>query len=190
MVEWCNRSHVYDHPWERVTFAHWRKYPNPNCPHVLDVDVTNRHLDPEGKLHSTRIMTCKQAIPDWVMKVVGSSQAYVLEQTEVDPKQKVMTLKSKNLSFPNLISVQETCTYRPDPADHMRTLFQQKAKIEVQVPPMFLARKAEGMTLSTFHQKAKTGLDVVESLCDKIKTETLDTINSMSHENRADHSSS
>jgi hypothetical protein len=81
MVQWLNRSHTYQyvalilclhvhrHPWERVTYAFWKKYPNPMSPHVVDIDVLDRHIDDEGRLQTTRLITCKDKIPDWISSV-------------------------------------------------------------------------------------------------------------------------
>ncbi len=44
MVQWLTREHTYTHPWERVTLAFWRKYPNPLSPHVKEIDILNRFI--------------------------------------------------------------------------------------------------------------------------------------------------
>lgn len=39
-------THRFDHPWNQVTLANWRKYPNSMSPHILNVDVLERSVDP------------------------------------------------------------------------------------------------------------------------------------------------
>ena len=42
---------------------------------------------------------------------------YIREVSEVDPVTKTMTLRSKNLTYQNLLCVEETCVYTQDPSD-------------------------------------------------------------------------
>lgn len=56
------------HPWETVTQAAWRKYPNPISQGVIGTDVIERRVV-EGVLHSHRIVSSKWFIPKWAQKV-------------------------------------------------------------------------------------------------------------------------
>jgi hypothetical protein len=69
MRVWSNES-VVDHPWERVTAAAWRKYPNTSSPHVASVDVVNRSIK-NGVLHSTRLFQCIGILPAWTHRFLG-----------------------------------------------------------------------------------------------------------------------
>jgi hypothetical protein len=61
---------LFNYPWNHVTHANWNKYPNPNSPQVIHVDVLDRRVDPEtGILHTERLIACKQPIPTWISKV-------------------------------------------------------------------------------------------------------------------------
>ena len=45
---------------------------------------------------------------------------YIREVSEVDPVNRTMTLKSRNLTYQHLLSVEETCIYSQDPTDELQ----------------------------------------------------------------------
>ena len=57
------------YPWETVIKAAMRKYPNPMNPSVVGVDVLDRGLDPEGRLHSHRLLSTEWGLPSIVRAV-------------------------------------------------------------------------------------------------------------------------
>lgn len=60
---------VRSYPWETVIKAAMRKYPNPMNPNVVGVDVLDRSLDPEGRLHSHRLLSTEWGLPGIVRAV-------------------------------------------------------------------------------------------------------------------------
>jgi UDP-N-acetyl-D-mannosaminuronic acid transferase (WecB/TagA/CpsF family) len=81
-------------------------------------------------------------------------------------------MKSRNLSYDSLLNVDETCTYSVDPTNTTHTMFTQHAKITV--PVFGFGGKVETICSSNFHTNAKKGLQVMETICDKIKAETTE----------------
>jgi hypothetical protein len=81
-------------------------------------------------------------------------------------------MKSRNLSYDSLLNVDETCTYSVDSANTNETLFTQHAKITV--PIWGFSGKVETLCSSNFRQNAAKGLQVMETLCEKIKSETTE----------------
>lgn len=51
------------HPWETVTNAAMQKYPNPMNTSVFGVDVLDRSVDTDGRLHSTRLLSTEWGLP-------------------------------------------------------------------------------------------------------------------------------
>ncbi|AWO96946.1 putative protein slowmo -like 1 [Scophthalmus maximus] len=94
-----------------------RKYPNPMNPNVVGVDVLDRSLDAEGRLHSHRLLSTEWGLPGIVRAILGTShtQTYVKEHSVVDPLEKKLELCSTNITLTNLISVDERLLYRPHP---------------------------------------------------------------------------
>lgn len=81
--------------------ASWRKYPNPLNPCVVGLDVLDRQLS-NGVLKTQRLISTEWGMPQWAASLLGADKvSYALEQSEVDPKKKTMTLVSKNVSRHN-----------------------------------------------------------------------------------------
>ncbi|GAO17913.1 uncharacterized protein UV8b_00397 [Ustilaginoidea virens] len=123
---------TYNYSWDEVSTANWRKYGpwNNRSEHVVAVDTLDRRVDARtGILRTERLITCKQSAPEWIKSLMGSSLdvSYVYEASYVDPRTKTLTMVSQNLTWSNLVSVQEEVTYKP--AGRHRTEFVQSARI-------------------------------------------------------------
>lgn len=147
-------EHVFDHPWETVTTAAMQKYPNPMNPSVVGVDVLDRHVDPSGKLHSHRLLSTEWGLPSIVKSLIGAARTktYVQEHSVVDPLRRTMELKSTNISFTNMVSVDERLTYKPHPQDPEKTVLTQEALITVK--GVSLSSYLEGLMASTISSNA------------------------------------
>ncbi|XP_058418374.1 PRELI domain containing protein 3B isoform X3 [Diceros bicornis minor] len=159
-------EHVFDHPWETVTTAAMQKYPNPMNPSVVGVDVLDRRIDPSGKLHSHRLLSTEWGLPSIVKSLIGAARTktYVQEHSVVDPVEKTMELKSTNISFTNMVSVDERLVYKPHPQDPEKTVLTQEAIITVK--GVSLSSYLEGLMASTISSNAnKIHLRERESLC-------------------------
>lgn len=121
----------FDYSWEEVTTANWRKYCpwNDKSPHVIAVDTIAREVDPAtGILRTERLITCKQAAPEWMKAFFGGMDtSQVVETSYVDPSTKTVTMVSQNITWANLVQVQETVVYKPLTAN--TTQFEQSARI-------------------------------------------------------------
>lgn len=127
-----SNSETFDYSWEEVSTANWRKYCpwNQKSTHVVAVDTISRTMDPDtGILRTERLITCKQSAPEWVKNILGVNmeESQVLETSYVDLATKTVTMVSANLTWSNLINVQETVVYKP--LNEHQTQFLQDAKI-------------------------------------------------------------
>ncbi|KAI1452575.1 MSF1-domain-containing protein [Annulohypoxylon moriforme] len=126
-----SNSHTFNYSWEEVSTANWRKYCpwNDKSTHVIAVDTLNREVDPAtGILRTERLITCKQSAPEWLKSVIGCMEtSQVFETSYVDPVAKTVTMVSQNITWANLVNVQETVVYRPLSAH--KTQFEQDARI-------------------------------------------------------------
>jgi len=131
MVKVFSNTETYDYSWEEVSTNNWRKYCpwNQKSTHVIAVDTLSRSVDAAtGILRTERLITCRQSAPEWLSRLLGGTEeSQVLETSYVDPAKRTVTMVSANLTFSNLINVEETVVYRPAGAD--RTQFSQVAKI-------------------------------------------------------------
>ncbi|XP_032830733.1 PRELI domain containing protein 3B-like isoform X3 [Petromyzon marinus] len=155
-------EHVFNHPWETVTQAAMRKYPNPMNPSVVGVDVVGRHVDAAGQLHSHRLLSTEWGLPSLVRSLLGTgrTKTYIKEHSIVNPTQRTMELKSTNITLTNLVSVDERLVYKPHPDDAEKTMLVQEAIISVK--GVSLGSYLEGLMASTISANAKKGWDAIE----------------------------
>ncbi|KAI8061639.1 PRELI-like family-domain-containing protein [Gongronella butleri] len=112
MVKFYQHTFQYDHPWQNVTLAFWLRYPNPFASHVLAVDVLERYVDERGILKTTRLVLKKGKAPKWFPKsFLKNSEAFVIEESEVDPKAMTMVTRTKNLNHVRIMQVEESQTF-------------------------------------------------------------------------------
>lgn len=67
------------HPWETVTKAAMQKYPNPMNPSVIGVDVLDRDIDKQGRLHSKRLLSTEWGLPSIVKSVSLQNQKFFMQ---------------------------------------------------------------------------------------------------------------
>ena len=125
-------QHEFAYSWDEVSTCNWRKYCpwNDKSTHVIGVDTLSRSLDPDTQiLRTERLITCRQSAPQWLKTFLGSTDtSLVYEVSYVDPKAKKVTMCSQNLTWSDLISVQERVQYTPS-SEAGKTTFDQSAKI-------------------------------------------------------------
>jgi len=158
---------TFDYSWEEVSTANWRKYCpwNDKSTHVIGVDTLSRFVDPEtGILRTERLITCKQSAPKWLNSLMGGTDtSLVFETSYVDPASKKVTMTSSNLTFSNILSVQETVVYQPLSAT--RTQFVQDAKITALCGGWQKLKNAvEEATVCRFSENATKGKEGFEAV--------------------------
>uniref|UniRef100_A0A8C8CZC6 PRELI/MSF1 domain-containing protein n=1 Tax=Oncorhynchus tshawytscha TaxID=74940 RepID=A0A8C8CZC6_ONCTS len=173
-------EHIFNHPWETVTKAAMQKYPNPMNPSVFGVDVLDRSVDSRGRLHSNRLLSAEWGLPSIVKSIIGRTQTctYIQEHSVVDPIEKTFWLQSSNITFTNMVSVDEKLTYRPHPDDAekqilhsclCRTILTQEALISVK--GVSLSSYLEGVMASTISANAGKGREAMEWVIRKLNAE-------------------
>ncbi|ESO91098.1 hypothetical protein LOTGIDRAFT_204146 [Lottia gigantea] len=133
MKIWTSQ-HTFDHPWESVVNAQFQKYPNPFLTDVLAIDVVNRSIDTNGILKSQRILSSKFffTIPSILQKIVPMNQTvqYAVENSEVNIKEKTCTMRSQNITFDSILSMDEIMVYSPHPTDKSKTILKKEITLE------------------------------------------------------------
>ncbi|XP_069778540.1 PRELI domain containing protein 3A isoform X2 [Narcine bancroftii] len=160
--QFCLTVAMIRHPWETVIKAAMRKYPNPMNPNVVGVDVLERNLDTQGRLHSQRLLCTEWGIPNIVMTILGTNRTttYIKEHSVVDPVERTMELCSSNITLTNLVSVDERLIYRPHPENPEKTILTQEAIITVK--GVILSSYLEGLMANTISANAGKGWDAIE----------------------------
>ncbi|XP_029908267.1 PRELI domain containing protein 3B [Myripristis murdjan] len=164
-------EHIFNHPWETVINAAMQKYPNPMNPSVVGVDVLDRKVDKQGRLHSKRLLSTEWGLPSIVKSIIGNTRTctYVQEQSVVDPNKKSFELQSSNITFTNMVSVDERLTYKPHPEDPDKTILTQEAIISVK--GVSLSSYLEGVMASTISTNAGKGREAMEWVIRRLNAE-------------------
>lgn len=162
-------EHTFNHPWETVAQAAWRKYPNPMNPAVIGTDVIERKVV-DGVLVTHRLVSSKWFFPRWAQALIGTAKiCYASEKSEVNPNEREMTLKTRNLTFCHYIAVDETVWYTPHPSDASKTLLKQEAVVTVQGVP--LSSYMEDLLTNKISLNAGKGRQAIEWVIGKIDSE-------------------
>ena len=100
---------------------------------------------------------------------------YVREVSEVDPKSKRMVLRSKNMTYSHLLTVEETCTYTEHEAETSTTRFTQQAVFSAcGVSLASVQRKVEETCVNNFVRNAEKGRQGLDQVIDSIIAGTRD----------------
>lgn len=162
-----------NNPWELVARAQWRKYPNKFNQAVEGIDVVDRRIDEKGVLKTHRLLSTKWGIPGWATKIVGSDGiGHASEHSTVDPKNKTMELKTRNLTFCNMITIDETLVYSPHPEDKNKTCLKQEAVINVKGIPF--GSYIESFVCDNISKNASKGREAMDHVINVIQMETRD----------------
>ncbi|CAH2104667.1 unnamed protein product [Euphydryas editha] len=168
-------EHTFNHPWETVAQAAWRKYPNPMNPAVVGIDVVDRKVE-NGILVTHRLVSSKWFFPRWAQALIGTAKiCYASEKSVVNPNEREMTLKTTNLTFCRYIAVDETVKYTPHPSDPAKTLLTQEAVVTVQGVP--LSSYMEDLLANKISLNAGKGRQAIEWAIGKLDSEIKELAN-------------
>ncbi|KNC78045.1 hypothetical protein SARC_09510 [Sphaeroforma arctica JP610] len=185
MIEFVN-SHVFGHEWSNITQANWQKYPNEHSPHINSVDIVERKVTGPGILDTVRLIGCKQQVPYLLRRLVGSAddEAYVYETSKVDVPNRTMKLVSRNVTFSKLVTVDETCTYTPNPIDESTTLFEQRVRITAIGVPGWIVNSVEAVMADNYKKTASKGRNALNEVCDMVVLSPFSVVEHMMEEAR------
>lgn len=66
--------------------------------HVLSEDTIHRQVL-DGKLYSKRLLTKTNRVPKWGERFISKSSVKIIEESIVDPQEKVLTTYTRNLGY-------------------------------------------------------------------------------------------
>ncbi|XP_022345690.2 PRELI domain containing protein 3A-like isoform X2 [Crassostrea virginica] len=169
MSSWSS-EHIFEHPWEDVVRAAFRKYPNPCNPAVKGVDVVDRRVCPKGTIQSHRLLSTEFPLPDVAARIIGTpDRNFISEHSTLNPTHKLFKLESRNLTLGHLVTVHEHLEYYPHPEDRSKTCLRQKSTVRVNVP--FLSGYLEKLLIENFEKNAQKGRNGIEWVMNQIKEE-------------------
>lgn len=160
------------------------------APHVTNVDYLSRSIDPlTGNLHTERLLSCKQNVPDFILKMIGGqNSSIVYEKSVVDLAGRRLVLKSTNLTYSHLMTVEETCIYEAfseTPAQLNQTIpplqewtkFTQSARIRSFSAWNYLRESLEDFSINRFQANAHKGRAALEVVLNGLFDDTKALLN-------------
>jgi ABC-type enterochelin transport system substrate-binding protein len=103
----------------------------------------------------------------------GDDISYAYEVHEIDPKTQTHTIKSVNLTYANLMRVEETCTYQPA---QDKTIFLQEAKIAAFGAISRFAHYVEDFSVKRFCENATVGRMGFEKVLESVEGNGLNVL--------------
>mmetsp|Transcript_48428 Transcript_48428/g.128149 ORF Transcript_48428/g.128149 Transcript_48428/m.128149 type:complete len:281 (-) Transcript_48428:85-927(-) len=144
MVKTQEQQILYQHPFDAVTASLWSKYDGHK--YVKEVEVLDRYVDADGKLHSKRLLSMSGNIPTIFRPLIPFRYAHLLETVVVDPVARVMTVSTKNLNMADLLVATSHSRYNPLPpiAGTSEERTQYIIDIRVEAFPETKEKKSDG----------------------------------------------
>jgi len=172
MPIWETNNHIFKYPWEDVSLASWRKYPCERRPDILAVDTVARQFNPnDHTLQSIRVSFAREPLPRLIAPMFGGGTGISIEHSFVDPVEKKMVLSTKNISFDNVMTIEEICTYTKHP-ENPDDWTQFKQEIKVTAFPYGFRSTLENFFMQKLTQNASKGRAIMEETILRIRNET------------------
>ncbi|KAF7272493.1 preli-like [Rhynchophorus ferrugineus] len=122
----------FNYSWEQVAQAFWKRYPNPNSKHVLSEDTISRELR-SGKLFTKRLLNKTNSIPNWAKRFISTANVYIVEESIVDVKNKILITYTRNLGLTKVMNVTEKVVYKQNKDNPSKTEALRSVWIDSQV---------------------------------------------------------
>lgn len=132
MVKYFETTSVFHFSWDQVAQGFWKRYPNPHSNHVLTEDTVFREVRGH-KLYTKRLLSKTNRIPKWGERFVSSRTVKIIEESIVDPKEKVLITHTRNIGYARVMSIVEKVVYRVSKENPNWTIAERSAWIDSQV---------------------------------------------------------
>ncbi|XP_055595999.1 protein preli-like [Uranotaenia lowii] len=144
MAKYYENMTTFNYSWEQVTQCFWNRYPNPFSTHVLSEDTVCREIR-NGKLHSKRLLTKTNRVPKWGERFFKAKSVNILEESVLDPQERVLVTYTRNIGFNKIMNVVEKVTYRASPDHPGKTVAVRSAWVDSSVFGFATAIRAFGL---------------------------------------------
>lgn len=121
---------TFNYTWQQIATAFWKRYPNKHSKHVLSEDIIDQRITHSGQLFTKRLFVKTNSCPKWVERLMKTKTVHIIEESFVDPIKQTLTTITRNLGMTNLMSVEETCVYKPHPKNQVWTIVERKAQFD------------------------------------------------------------
>lgn len=126
-------QHVFKYPVETVAETHLTKYPHEKEKNVIRMDTMEKKNERNGIEYHRRIAMCLNVVPNMLRRIgcLNTAHIFIEEQAWIDRRQRMLTLKSKNITWAEYAYLWEESVFRPFRDNPHWTTFEQKGVIDV-----------------------------------------------------------
>jgi hypothetical protein len=156
-------SHRY--PVDKTMHAFFHKYPNPKVPMMRDVKILEEKVDPStGVVYRKRTLTLQLegVAPWWVCNLLRIKEAHFMEESHYDPKSKVFSMASRNVTYSNVILAAEYSKFVPHPENPNWTLFVQRGGVQASSWLGLMRSKFEEVAASKIRDGGADSCDILD----------------------------
>ncbi|XP_069678249.1 protein preli-like [Periplaneta americana] len=132
MVKYFESTSIFHFSWDQVAQGFWKRYPNPHSNHVLSEDTVFREVR-DNKLFTKRLLTKTNRVPKWGERFVNSRTVKIVEESIVDPKEKILVTYTRNIGYVRVMSIVEKVVYKVSKENPNWTVAERSAWIDSQV---------------------------------------------------------
>ncbi|KAJ9596301.1 hypothetical protein L9F63_012668 [Diploptera punctata] len=132
MVKYFENTSTFYFSWDQVAQGFWKRYPNPESNHVLTEDTVFREMRGH-KLYTKRLLSKTNRVPKWGERFINARTVKIIEESVVDPKEKVLVTYTRNIGYVRVMSVVEKVVYTVSKENPNWTIAQRSAWIDSQV---------------------------------------------------------
>ncbi|XP_077329145.1 PRELI domain-containing protein 2 [Lithobates pipiens] len=157
---------VYPYPFKEVVTSYLNKYPTPLEKHVTSVKTVDEQSDPEtGIVYRRRIATCNNVVPSFLRRcsILKVANIYMEEESWLDMKARVMTLKSRCLTWSQYASMSEESMYKECEENPNWTEFIQRGTLSITGAGL-LNRVLETFAQAFLKQGIKKSISIMEMI--------------------------
>ncbi|PNF41527.1 hypothetical protein B7P43_G12550 [Cryptotermes secundus] len=143
-MKYFESTSVFHFSWDQVAQGLWKRYPNPHSKHVLSEDTVSREIR-GSKLFTKRLFTKTNGIPKWGERFVDSRTVHIVEESIMDPNEKIIITYTRNISYVRVMSIVEKVIYKVSKENPNWTVAERSAWIDSQVYGFGRAIQAFGL---------------------------------------------
>lgn len=132
MPRYFEATTVFNFSWDQVAQGFWQRYPNPNSKHVLTEDTVKREVRC-GKLFSKRLISKTNPTPKFAERFITAKKVNIVEESIVDPKNRVLITYTRNLGYLKVMSITEKVVYKESDEYPGKTIAIRSAWIDSQI---------------------------------------------------------
>ncbi|XP_053573127.1 PRELI domain-containing protein 2 [Bombina bombina] len=157
---------VYPYPFQHVVSSYLNKYPTPLEKHVSAIKTVEERADPATEIvYRRRIATCNNVVPSFLRRcsILKVENVYLEEESWLDLKARVMTLKSHCLTWTQYASLKEESVYKESAENPNWTEFIQKGTVSITGAGL-LNCVLETFAQTFLKQGAKKSIAIMETI--------------------------